>query len=117
MDMKCKAEIKVQLFESTKQDNKESNIHLEQLSTLEEIEERNCFGSIDVKNEIEVKEEPFDVKEEDIEVKEDPLDFEKDITNEETFDNICGMDQNQEQVFRVGKSGQRIPLENYEFKF
>ncbi|KAB7500678.1 hypothetical protein Anas_13252, partial [Armadillidium nasatum] len=111
MDMKCKAEIKVQLFESNKQDNKESNIHLEQLSTLEEIEERNCFGSIDVKNEIDVKEEPFDVKEEEIEVKEEPfdvkeeeievkegpLDFEKDTTNDEPFDNICGMYQNQVQ--------------------
>ncbi|KAB7507495.1 hypothetical protein Anas_09009 [Armadillidium nasatum] len=106
-----RGKIKVQLFESTKQDNKESNIHLKQLSTLEEIEERNCFGSIDVKNEIEVKEEqfdveeenidvkegPFDVKEEEIEVKEDPLDFEKDTTNDEPFDNICGMYQNQNE--------------------
>ncbi|RXG56603.1 hypothetical protein Avbf_16066 [Armadillidium vulgare] len=123
MDMKCEAEMKVQLFESTEEDNKESNIHLEQLSTLEEIEERNCFGSIDVKHEIEVKEEafdveeeeikvkeePFDVKEEEIEVKEEscdvkeeeielkeePLDFEKDTTNDELFDIICIMDQNQ----------------------
>ncbi|RXG70374.1 hypothetical protein Avbf_09243, partial [Armadillidium vulgare] len=124
MDMKCEAEMKVQLFESTEEDNKESNIHLQQLSTLEEIEERNCFGSIDVKNDIEVKEEPFDgkeeeidvkeeafdveeeeievkeepcdVKEEEIELKEEPFDFEKeDTTNDETFDNICLMDQNQ----------------------
>ncbi|KAB7495541.1 hypothetical protein Anas_13805 [Armadillidium nasatum] len=110
MDMNCESEIKVQLFESSEEDNKESNIHLEQLSTLEEIEERNCFGSIDVKNEIEVKEEPFDVeeeeidvkeescdvKEEEIELKEEAFDFEKeDTTNDETFDNICAMDQNQ----------------------
>ncbi|KAL7637985.1 UNVERIFIED_CONTAM: hypothetical protein RMT77_011598 [Armadillidium vulgare] len=108
MDIKCEAEMKVQLFESTEEDNKESNIHLEQLSTLEEIEERNCFGSIDVKNDIEVKEEPFDeeeievkeepcdVKEEEIELKEEPFDFEKeDTTNDEIFDNICLMDQNQ----------------------
>ncbi|KAB7503556.1 hypothetical protein Anas_12591 [Armadillidium nasatum] len=96
MDKKFEEEMKVKLFES-EEDNKESNIRLEQLSTLEEIEERNCFGSIDVKNEIEVKEEPFDGKEEEIEVKEDPLDFEKDTTNDEPFDNICGMYQNQVQ--------------------
>ncbi|KAB7507106.1 hypothetical protein Anas_10271 [Armadillidium nasatum] len=111
MDMKCKEEVKAQLFESTEEDNKESNICLEQLSTLEEIEERNCFGSIDVKNEIEVKEEPFDVKEEEIDVKEEscdvkeeeidvkeePFDFErKDTTNDELFDIICIMDQNQQ---------------------
>ncbi|KAB7498155.1 hypothetical protein Anas_14524 [Armadillidium nasatum] len=74
MDMKNESEIKVQLFESSEEDNKESKIHLEQLSTLEEIEERNYFGSIDVKNEIEVKEEPFDVEEEEIDVKEESCD-------------------------------------------
>ncbi|KAB7507105.1 hypothetical protein Anas_10270, partial [Armadillidium nasatum] len=110
MDMKCEEEVKAQLFESTEEDNKESNIRLEQLSTLEEIEERNYFGSIDVKNEIEVKEEPFDVeeenidvkeeafdvKEEEIELKEEPFYFEKKgTTNDELFDIICIMDQNQ----------------------
>ncbi|RXG64659.1 hypothetical protein Avbf_15808 [Armadillidium vulgare] len=66
MDLKCKAEIKVQLYDSSEEENKESNIHLEQFSTLEEIEERNCFGFIEVKNEIEVKEELIDVVEEDL---------------------------------------------------
>ncbi|RXG61781.1 hypothetical protein Avbf_14366 [Armadillidium vulgare] len=108
MDMKCEPEMKVKIFESTEGED-QTNTHLEQLSTLEEIEERNCFGSIDVKNEIEVKEEAFDVEEEEIEVKEEPFDvkeeeielkepfdFEKeDTTNDETFDNICLMDQNQ----------------------
>ncbi|KAL7634673.1 UNVERIFIED_CONTAM: hypothetical protein RMT77_015050 [Armadillidium vulgare] len=95
MDMKCEPEMKVKIFESTEGED-QTNTHLEQLSTLEEIEERNCFGSIDVKNEIEVKEEPCDVKEEEIELKEEPFDFEKeDTTNDETFDNICLMDQNQ----------------------
>ncbi|RXG58039.1 hypothetical protein Avbf_10195 [Armadillidium vulgare] len=74
MDIKCEAEIKVQLFESTEEDNKESNIHLEQLSTLEEIEREIVLDPSNVKNEIEVKEEPFDGKEEEIEVKEESFD-------------------------------------------
>ncbi|KAB7501742.1 hypothetical protein Anas_14445, partial [Armadillidium nasatum] len=107
MDMKCESEMK-----------KISDL----LKYFEQ--ERNCFGSIDVKNEIEVKEEPFDVEEEEIELKEEtfdvkeeeielkeetfdvkeeetelkeePFDFEKkDTTNDETFDNFCVMNQNQ----------------------
>ncbi|RXG53973.1 hypothetical protein Avbf_11756 [Armadillidium vulgare] len=77
--------------------------------------ERDCIGSIDMKSEIEVKEEPFDIVEEEaandelerdcygsidmkseIEVKEEPFDFEEEETaNDELSDKICELDQNQ----------------------
>ncbi|RXG53800.1 hypothetical protein Avbf_16432, partial [Armadillidium vulgare] len=65
MDIKNEEEFKVELVENTEEDDKKINIHFEQLSTLDEIQERNCFGSIDIKSEIEIKEEPFDIEEEE----------------------------------------------------
>ncbi|KAL7632210.1 UNVERIFIED_CONTAM: hypothetical protein RMT77_017478 [Armadillidium vulgare] len=86
MDMKCEEEFKVELVENTEEeDDKKINIHLEQLLTFEEIQERNWYESIDMKNEIEVKEEPFDIEEEE-------------ATNEKLLDQICGLDQNQVQI-------------------
>ncbi|RXG54053.1 hypothetical protein Avbf_14121 [Armadillidium vulgare] len=67
MDMKCEEEIKVELEESTEEEDKKINIHLEQLLT-EEIQERDCIESIDLKSEIEVKEEPFDIVEEGLQM-------------------------------------------------
>ncbi|RXG73776.1 hypothetical protein Avbf_16476 [Armadillidium vulgare] len=60
MDMKREEEFKVELVENTEEEvDKKIDIPFEQLSTLEQIQERNCYGSIDMKSEIEVKEEPF----------------------------------------------------------
>ncbi|RXG52467.1 hypothetical protein Avbf_18996, partial [Armadillidium vulgare] len=79
MDVKYEEEFKVELVESTEEDDKKINIHLEQLSTLEDIQERNCYESIDMKSEMEIKEEPFDVEEE----------------VDKLLDKICTLDQNQ----------------------
>ncbi|RXG67649.1 hypothetical protein Avbf_17500 [Armadillidium vulgare] len=73
MDMKCEEEFKVELVENTEEeDDKNIDIHLEQLLTFEEIQsdsvclyERNWYESIDMKSEIEVKEESFDIEEEE----------------------------------------------------
>ncbi|RXG69474.1 hypothetical protein Avbf_05699, partial [Armadillidium vulgare] len=81
MDMKCEEEIKVELEESTEEDDKKINIHLEQLLT-EEIQERNCYESIDMKSEIEVKEEPLHIDEEK-------------MANDELWDKIFQLDPNQ----------------------
>ncbi|RXG59140.1 hypothetical protein Avbf_14061, partial [Armadillidium vulgare] len=84
----------------------------------EEFKERNCYGSIDLKSEIEIKEEPFAIEEEEatndemeidcyksidikseIEVKEEPFDFEKEETADDKLsDKICELDQNQVQI-------------------
>ncbi|RXG67472.1 hypothetical protein Avbf_09031 [Armadillidium vulgare] len=45
----------------------------------EEFKERNCYESIDMKSEMEIKEEPFDVEEE----------------VDKLLDKICTLDQNQ----------------------
>ncbi|RXG59663.1 hypothetical protein Avbf_16218, partial [Armadillidium vulgare] len=114
MDIKCEEEFKVELEESTEEDDKKINIHLEQLLT-EEIQERNCYESIDLKSEIEVKEEPFDIGEEEaendelerdcygsidtkseIDVKEEPFAIrEEEATNDELSDKIFQLDPNQ----------------------
>ncbi|RXG68055.1 hypothetical protein Avbf_05383, partial [Armadillidium vulgare] len=62
MDIKNEVEIKVEVLESTEEDIA-TNDPLEQVSTLEEIKERNCFGFIDVKSEIEIKEEILEEQE------------------------------------------------------
>ncbi|RXG59135.1 hypothetical protein Avbf_13761, partial [Armadillidium vulgare] len=74
---------------------------------LDFANERDCYGSIDMKSEIEVKEEPFPIEEEEaangsidvkseIEVYEEPLDIvEEETSNDEHFDKVCGLDQNQ----------------------
>ncbi|KAB7498664.1 hypothetical protein Anas_14423 [Armadillidium nasatum] len=102
MDMKHEAEIKVELVEDI-EDNT-SNVYSEQLSTLEEIQERNSFEFIDVKSEIEVKKEPFDIEDE---VEKEPSDIEDEVkkensdteeeetTKDELSDKICGSDENQ----------------------
>ncbi|RXG53271.1 hypothetical protein Avbf_13983 [Armadillidium vulgare] len=76
----------------------------------EELKESDCYGSIDMKSEIEVKEEPFPIEEEEaangsidvkseIEVYEEPLDIvEEETSNDEHFDKVCGLDQNQECI-------------------
>ncbi|RXG58884.1 hypothetical protein Avbf_12563, partial [Armadillidium vulgare] len=119
MDIKYEEEFKIELLESTEEEeeDKKINVHLEQL-LVEEIQERDCIGSIDMKSEIEVKEEPFDIVEEEaandelerdcygsidmkseIEVKEEPFDFEEEETaNDELSDKICELDQNQVRI-------------------
>ncbi|KAL7632871.1 UNVERIFIED_CONTAM: hypothetical protein RMT77_016813 [Armadillidium vulgare] len=69
MDIKHEGKFKVECVENS-EDDKNINIHLEQLSALEQIQERNCYEFIDVKSEIEIKEEPFDVEEEETENEE-----------------------------------------------
>ncbi|RXG57862.1 hypothetical protein Avbf_17795, partial [Armadillidium vulgare] len=81
MDMKCEEEFKVELVESTEEDDKKIDIHLEQLSTLD-IQERNCYESIDVKSEMEMKEESYDFEEEE-------------TTNDKLFEKISTFYQNQ----------------------
>ncbi|RXG58240.1 hypothetical protein Avbf_14699 [Armadillidium vulgare] len=82
MDIKCEAEFKVELLESSEDDDQAISINSEQLSVLQQIQEGNCSEFIDVKSEIEIKFEPLDVKDEN-------------TANDEHFDNICELDQNQ----------------------
>ncbi|RXG53306.1 hypothetical protein Avbf_16061, partial [Armadillidium vulgare] len=91
MEMRQEAKFKVELVEDT-EDNM-SNVYSEQLSTLEEIQERNPFEYIDVKSEIEVKKEPSDIEDE---VKKENSETEEEQTmKDELSDKICGSDQNQ----------------------
>ncbi|RXG55556.1 hypothetical protein Avbf_12621, partial [Armadillidium vulgare] len=69
MDIKIEADVKDEFLENTVEDVGSSSHHLKQVPALEETLKRNCYGSIKVKSEIEVKEEPFEVEEEEIEVK------------------------------------------------
>ncbi|RXG69841.1 hypothetical protein Avbf_07132 [Armadillidium vulgare] len=87
MDIKIEADVKDELFENL-EDDETSSHHLKQVPALEETLKRNRFGSIEVKNEIEVKEEEFDSKDDDVEVKEEPFDgeVEKIEVKEEGFD-------------------------------
>ncbi|KAL7634360.1 UNVERIFIED_CONTAM: hypothetical protein RMT77_014737 [Armadillidium vulgare] len=95
MDIKHEAEFKVELLENT-EDNT-SNIYSEQLST-EKTQERNAFEYIDVKSEIEVKEEPPSDIEEEAEQKE-ALDIEEEEPKKyELSGKICGLDQNQSHM-------------------
>ncbi|RXG60099.1 hypothetical protein Avbf_16199, partial [Armadillidium vulgare] len=81
MDMKYEEEFNVELVESTEEDDKKIDIHLEQLSTLD-IQERNCYESIDIKSEMEMKEESYDFEEEE-------------TTNDKLFEKISTFYQNQ----------------------
>ncbi|KAB7506163.1 hypothetical protein Anas_10136 [Armadillidium nasatum] len=129
MDLRHEAEFKIELIEDT--EDSVNNVYSEQLSMLEEIQvvvvvlieifyqyekylvftkyfeqERNCFEFIDVKSEIEVKKEPFDIEDE---VEKEPSDIEDEVkkenseteeeetTKDELLDKICGSDQNQER--------------------
>ncbi|RXG56608.1 hypothetical protein Avbf_14358, partial [Armadillidium vulgare] len=68
MEVKREEEFKVEFVENTEEEvDKKIDISLEQLSTLEQIQERNCYGSIHMKSEIEIKEESFDFEEEEAE--------------------------------------------------
>ncbi|KAL7634638.1 UNVERIFIED_CONTAM: hypothetical protein RMT77_015015 [Armadillidium vulgare] len=115
MDIKCEEEFKVELLEISEEDDK-INIHLEQCSALEQIEDKNYYGLIDMKGEIEVK-DPLAIEEEEaandkleeddgtidmkseIEVKEESFVAEEETkTNEELPDKICGFNQNQSLI-------------------
>ncbi|KAL7632578.1 UNVERIFIED_CONTAM: hypothetical protein RMT77_017081 [Armadillidium vulgare] len=89
MDIKIEADVKDELFENL-EDDETSSHHLKQVPALEETLKRNSFGSIEVKNEIEVKEEELDSKDDDVEVKEEPFDgeVEKIEVKEEAFDGM-----------------------------
>ncbi|RXG69512.1 hypothetical protein Avbf_08330 [Armadillidium vulgare] len=112
MNIKHEKEFNIEFVKCYEEDDDKTDIHLEQLSTFEQIQESNCFGSIDMKNEIEVKEEPFDIGEEEaendelerdcygsidtkseIDVKEEPFAIrEEEATNDELSDKIFQLD-------------------------
>ncbi|RXG55594.1 hypothetical protein Avbf_13674, partial [Armadillidium vulgare] len=87
MDIKIEADVKDEPFENPEEEDEISH-HFKQVSTLEETLKRNWFGSIELKNEIEVKEEPFEGEVEEIEVKEESFDGEVEEieVKEESFD-------------------------------
>ncbi|RXG67186.1 hypothetical protein Avbf_12854 [Armadillidium vulgare] len=105
MDMRHEDEFKVELIEDT--EDSVNNVYSEKLSMIEEIQERNSFEFIDVKSEIEVKKEPFDIEDEE---EKEPFDIEDEVkkensdteeeetTKDELLDKICGSDQNQVQI-------------------
>ncbi|KAB7502497.1 hypothetical protein Anas_10379 [Armadillidium nasatum] len=83
MNFECESEIIiVEPLKSTKENDQTVNLHLEQPSTLEEFQEINCIPFVGVKSETEVKEELESIKR-------------KDIANDELFNEICMLDQNQ----------------------
>ncbi|RXG52653.1 hypothetical protein Avbf_14039, partial [Armadillidium vulgare] len=77
MDIKREAEFKVEILEAAEEDET-VNSYFEQHSTLEDIQDRKC---LDVKSEIEIKRNEFDIKEED-------------AANDELFDETFHLDQN-----------------------
>ncbi|KAB7499697.1 hypothetical protein Anas_14330, partial [Armadillidium nasatum] len=80
MDIKNEVEVKVEVLDFTKEDET-TNVPLDQVSTLEEIKERN-YEFIDMKSEIDVKEEHLATEEEN-------------TSNDKLFDQNYLLDQNQ----------------------
>ncbi|RXG61494.1 hypothetical protein Avbf_15413 [Armadillidium vulgare] len=64
MDLKIKTEIKNECLENINHDRTNDH-HLNSSLRLEEIQEKTYFASIDVKNEVEIKEESLDTGMED----------------------------------------------------
>ncbi|KAL7638706.1 UNVERIFIED_CONTAM: hypothetical protein RMT77_010239 [Armadillidium vulgare] len=89
-----KVDIKVEVIDLT--EDKTTNVPLEQVSTFEEIKERNCYELINMKSEIEVKEEHLTTEEDVTSMKEEHLTTEEDVTSsDKLFDQNYSLDQNQ----------------------
>ncbi|KAL7634839.1 UNVERIFIED_CONTAM: hypothetical protein RMT77_015216 [Armadillidium vulgare] len=74
----------------------ENVMMIEEKSCGQHSKERNCYGSIDVESEIDVKEEPFDIEEEE-------------AANNELFDKIYELDQNQSLINNAAE-GEKGPI-------
>ncbi|RXG67454.1 hypothetical protein Avbf_14176 [Armadillidium vulgare] len=81
MDIKIEAEVKDEPFENPEEDH-EINYHLKLVPELEESLEKNCFNSTEMKCEFKIKEESSYFEEEN-------------FANDEPFDEISSLDQNQ----------------------
>ncbi|RXG52117.1 hypothetical protein Avbf_16479 [Armadillidium vulgare] len=102
MDIKIKIDIKDEL---TVEEPHFSH-HLNQVSDFEEIQEKTYYPNIRIKNDIEVKEEPFDF-------------VDKNTSNvRQNFDTISGLDENEEHYFQgfnmLRRSHFSFPSEPFE---
>ncbi|KAL7634959.1 UNVERIFIED_CONTAM: hypothetical protein RMT77_015340 [Armadillidium vulgare] len=104
MDVINEVDIKVEVIDLTEED-KTTNVPLEQVSTFEQIKERNYFEFINMKSEIEVKEEHLATEEEVTSMKEEHLATEEEVTsNDKLFDQNYSLDQNQNLMSMVFES-------------
>ncbi|KAL7634788.1 UNVERIFIED_CONTAM: hypothetical protein RMT77_015165 [Armadillidium vulgare] len=89
MDFKHETEIKDEILEFTEDDGKITHC-LDQVLRNDELQERNSLANINIKGEIEVKDEPFDI----FEVKEEFLGIEEDSMIDELVESSSTVDEN-----------------------
>ncbi|RXG52046.1 hypothetical protein Avbf_08615 [Armadillidium vulgare] len=94
MDFKHEIEIKDEILEFTEDDGKITHC-LDQVLRNDELQERNYLANINIKGEIEVKDEPFDI----VEAKDEFLGIEEeDSMIDELVEPSSAVDENQEPV-------------------
>ncbi|KAB7502820.1 hypothetical protein Anas_13760 [Armadillidium nasatum] len=69
---------------------------LDQVLRNDELQERNYLANINIKGEIEVKDEPFDI----VEVKDEFLGIEEDSMIDEVVEPSSAVDENQNDAFK-----------------
>ncbi|KAB7507068.1 hypothetical protein Anas_06367 [Armadillidium nasatum] len=90
MDFKHETEIKDETLEFTEDDGKITHC-LDQVLRNDELQERNYLANINIKGEIEVKDEPFDI----VEAKDQSLGIEEDSMIDELVEPSSAVDENQ----------------------
>ncbi|KAB7495441.1 hypothetical protein Anas_13162, partial [Armadillidium nasatum] len=91
MDFKHETEIKDETLEFTEDDRKMTHC-LDQVLRNVELQERNYLANINIKKEIKVKEEPFDI----VETKDESLGIEEeDSMIDELVEPSSAVDENQ----------------------
>ncbi|RXG73713.1 hypothetical protein Avbf_02278, partial [Armadillidium vulgare] len=90
MDFKHETEIKGECLEYIDDDGNSSQC-LDQVLRCEELQVRNYLANINIKSEIEVKDEPFDI----VEAKDQSLRIEEDSRIHELAESCSEFDKNQ----------------------
>ncbi|RXG63054.1 hypothetical protein Avbf_18097, partial [Armadillidium vulgare] len=93
MDFKHEIEIKDECLEFTEDDGKITHC-LDQVLRNDELQERNYLANINIKGEIEVKDEPFDI----FEAKDESFGIEEDSMIDELVEPSSAGNENQEPV-------------------
>ncbi|KAL7634792.1 UNVERIFIED_CONTAM: hypothetical protein RMT77_015169 [Armadillidium vulgare] len=100
MDFKHETEIKDEILEFTEDDGKITHC-LDQVLRNDELQERNYLANINIKGEIEVKDEPFDI----VEAKEEFLCIDEDSMIDEVVEPSSAVDENQRVICDTGEEG------------
>ncbi|KAB7505257.1 hypothetical protein Anas_09214 [Armadillidium nasatum] len=95
MDFKYETEIKDEILEFNEDDGKITHC-LDQVLRNDELQERNYLANINIKGEIEVKDEPFDI----VEAKDESLGIEEDSMIDEVVEPSSAVDENQNDAFK-----------------